>query len=231
MSKTILVVDDEKDIVDMLKYNLEKEGYSVLTAHNGKKALQLSHKNPDLILLDVMMPELNGIEVVKQLKKEKATESIPVIFLTAKGSESDEIVGLELGAEDYIVKPLAIGKILARIRAVFRRKEQGEIESTKASDFIRIGDLEINVLNYSVKIAEKEIAFPRREFETLVYLAKHRGVVLSRAKILDAVWGQNVYVVDRTIDVHVRKIREKLGRYAEYIETVKGVGYRFKVEG
>ncbi|HTP80924.1 MAG TPA: response regulator transcription factor [Bacteroidota bacterium] len=230
MSKTILVVDDEKDIVDMLKYNLEKEGYAVLTAYTGTRALELARKKPDLILLDIMMPEMDGLEVVRQLKKEKLTEIIPVLFLTAKGSETDEIVGLELGAEDYIVKPLAVGKILARVRSVFRRREQQAKAGAAPAEIIQVEDLEINVQNYSVMLSRKKIAFPRREFETLVYLARHRGMVLSREKILDAVWGQNVYVVDRTIDVHIRKIREKLGTYGTLIETVKGVGYRFKAD-
>ncbi|MGB2868043.1 MAG: response regulator transcription factor [Bacteroidota bacterium] len=230
MPKTILVVDDEKDIVDMLKYNLAKEGFSVLTAHNGKHALELAQKKPDLILLDIMMPEMDGLEVVRQLKRAKTTESIPVLFLTAKGSETDEIVGLELGAEDYVVKPISVGKILARVRAVLRRHEQHPGKETGDGEVIRIDDLEINVPNYSVKVATKELAFPRKEFETLVYLAKNRGRVISREALLNAVWGENVYVVDRTIDVHIRKIREKLGTHADWIETVKGVGYRFKAE-
>lgn len=230
MPKTILVVDDEKDIVDMLKYNLEKEGYSVLTAHNGKRAVEFARRRPDLIILDIMMPEMDGLEVVKLLKRDKTTESIPVLFLTAKGSEADEIVGLELGAEDYIVKPLSIGKILARVRAVFRRHEEHPGKDAGLDDIIRIEEIEINVPNYSVKVSKKELAFPRKEFETLVYLARHRGRVISRETLLNSIWGENVYVVDRTIDVHIRKIREKLGSYADFIETVKGVGYRFKSE-
>lgn len=227
MSKTILVVDDEKDIVDLLKYNLEKEGYSVLAANNGKKALEQAAKKPDLILLDIMMPEMNGYEVVKELRRNKKTESIPVVFLTAKGSETDEIVGLELGADDYIMKPISVGKILARVRTLFRR----ETKTTAAhDDIIKVDELEINVPNYSATLSHKEISFPRKEFETLVYLAKNRGRVITREGLLNAVWGENVYVVDRTIDVHIRKIREKLGKYADYIETVKGVGYRFKAK-
>jgi len=227
MPKTILVVDDEKDIVDLLKYNLEKEGYSVLTAGNGKKAMEQARKQPDLILLDIMMPEKSGYEVMKELRQDKKTESIPVVFLTAKGSETDEIVGLELGANDYIMKPISLGKILARIRSIFRHREQ-KTTSTDTREVITVEELEINVPNYTVKVADKEVALPRKEFETLVYLAKNRGRVITRESLLNAVWGENVYVVDRTIDVHIRKIREKLGKYADYIETVKGVGYRFK---
>jgi two-component system alkaline phosphatase synthesis response regulator PhoP len=226
-TKSILVVDDEKDIVDLLKYNLEKEGYTVLTAHNGKKALEQARKEPDLILLDIMMPEMSGYDVMKELRRDKRTEAIPVVFLTAKGSETDEIVGLELGAEDYIMKPISVGKILARVRSVFRRRQQTN-KLAEAGDVITLEDLEINIPNYSVKLAHKEISFPRKEFETLVYLLRNRGRVITRESLLNAVWGENVYVVDRTIDVHIRKIREKLGKYADYIETVKGVGYRFK---
>jgi two-component system alkaline phosphatase synthesis response regulator PhoP len=228
MPKKILVVDDEKDIVDLLKYNLQKEGYKVLTANNGKEALERVQQHPDLILLDIMMPVMDGLQTLKTLKQARETESIPIIFLTAKASETDEIVGLEVGADDYIVKPISIGKLLARIRSAFRRQQQRSQQLGPTPDVITIGEIEINVPNYSVTIARKDVAFPRKEFETLVYLAKNRGRVITRQSLLDAIWGQNVYVVDRTIDVHIRKIREKLGKHADNIETVKGVGYRFK---
>lgn len=229
MAKTILVVDDEKDIVEMLSYNLRKEGYDVLTSTNGREALvQAKTKHPNLILLDVMMPEIDGLQVMKELKRDKNTEFIPVLFLTAKGSETDEIVGLELGAEDYIVKPISIGKLLARVRATFRRYEQSTTTITTAAENILIGEVEINIPNYSVKIVGKEVVFVRKEFEILVYLAQNRGRVVSRESILNNVWGTKVYVVDRTVDVHIRKIREKLGAHAEMIETIKGVGYRLK---
>jgi len=228
--KKILVVDDEKDIVGMLKYNLEKEGYTVVTALNGRRALEQAQENkPDLILLDVMMPEMDGWEVCKQLMKDVKTSMIPVIFLTAKGSEVDEVVGLELGADDYIVKPISIRKLIARVKTVLRRKEGTETPAETASDVIQIEGMEINVPNYTVKIGNEEIFLPKKEFETLVYLARHRGRVISRDALLNAVWGENVVVVDRTVDVHIRKIREKLGEYGDYIETVKGVGYRFKL--
>ena len=228
MSRKILVVDDEKDIVEMLKYNLEKSGYSVMIAHHGKEALEKAQKHPDLILLDVMMPEMDGWEVCRQIKRDEKTSDIPVLFLTAKGGETDEVVGLELGADDYVVKPIALAKLLARIRSVLRRKESVEARPRDKASVIRIEGLEINALSYEVKVALKKIAFPKKEFETLHYLASHRGRVISREKLLNAIWGENVYVVDRTVDVHIRKIREKLGKYGEYIETVKGVGYRFR---
>jgi Response regulators consisting of a CheY-like receiver domain and a winged-helix DNA-binding domain len=228
MKKTILVVDDEKDIVDLLSYNLTKEGFSVITARNGRDALDRARQKPDLIILDVMMPEMNGLQVIQELKKEKSTASIPVILLTAKGSETDEIVGLEVGADDYIVKPVKIGKIVARVHAALRRKEQSAKEVMPQVDLIKIKELEINVSSYTAHLGKQKLVLPRKEFETLVYLIRNKGRVLSRESILNSVWGENVHVVDRTIDVHIRKIREKLGIYAEYIETVPGVGYRFK---
>lgn len=228
MKKTILVVDDEKDIVDLLSYNLNKEGLTVITARNGKEAIDKVRQKPDLIILDVMMPEMNGLQVIQELKKDKKTASIPVLLLTAKGSETDEIVGLEVGADDYIVKPVKIGKIVARVHAVLRRQEQAAQKSVPQMDIIAIKDLEINVSSYTAKIGKQKLVLPRKEFETLVYLIRNRGRVLSRESILNAVWGENIHVVDRTIDVHIRKIREKLGAYSDYVETVPGVGYRFK---
>lgn len=228
MPKTILVVDDEKDILEMLRYNLEKEGYRVLSATNGKRALEQAERKPDLILLDVMMPEMDGWEVLKTLKRSRETASIPVVFLTARDSETDEVVGLELGANDYIVKPISIKKLSARLRAAFRKQESPAHEERPEPNVIAIDAIEINIPNFTVKIAGKEVFFPKKEFETLVYLAKHRGRVISRENLLNAVWGENVHVVDRTVDVHIRKIREKLGKHDFYIQTVKGIGYRFK---
>jgi two-component system alkaline phosphatase synthesis response regulator PhoP len=225
--KTILVVDDEKDIIDLLKYNLQKEGYAVQTAQNGKRALEQAQKRPDLIVLDVMMPEMDGWEVCKELKRRDLTSSIPIIFLTAKGTEVDEVVGLELGADDYIVKPISIRKLVARIKTVLRRHEPVEAKTGRPPDLLRVEQLEINVQNYKVKLGKEEISFPKKEFETLVYLVRHRGSVVTREALLNAVWGEDVVVVERTVDVHIRKIREKLGKYGDYIETIKGVGYRF----
>ncbi len=227
MQKNILVVDDEKDIVEMLQYNLEKEGYKVFTARNGKQALEQVKRHVDLILLDIMMTEMNGLDVLRELKRVEKTKSIPVLFLTAKSSEIDEVIGLELGAEDYIVKPISIKKLIARVRTAMRRDKK-EDQAAEASSILRIEDLEINVPNYTVTLGAKALVFPKKEFETLVYLVRHRGRVISRDVLLNAVWGEGVFVVDRTVDVHIRKIREKLGKFAEMIETVKGVGYRFK---
>lgn len=227
MAKKILVVDDEKDIVDLLKYNLTKEGYQVLTAYDGERAIELSKHQPDLILLDVMLPEVDGFEVIKTIRKHKLTENLPVIFLTAKGSEVDEIVGLELGADDYIVKPISMPKLLARIKLVFKRHEEKRA-SVFAKKPLRIGAVEIDPVKHSVFINQKEIYFPKKEFEVLHYLVQHAGRVVNRETLLNAIWGSDVYVLERTVDVHIRKIREKLGKYGDYIETIKGVGYRLK---
>ncbi|MGD1045459.1 MAG: response regulator transcription factor [Bacteroidota bacterium] len=229
MKKTILVVDDEKDIVDLLSYNLSKEGFAVITARNGKEALEKVKHKPDLIILDLMMPEMSGLQVIQEVKKDKTVSSIPILILTAKGTEIDEIVGLEVGADDYIIKPVKIGKIIARVHAALRRQEHAIQKSLPQMDVIQIKDLEINVSSYTASIGKKKLALPRKEFETLVYLIRNKGRVLSRESILNAVWGENVHVVDRTVDVHIRKIREKLDSYADLIETVPGVGYRFKV--
>ena len=223
--KTILIVDDEKDIIELLSYNLAKEGYSVLTARNGRQALEMAKEGPDIIVLDIMMPEMTGLQVIRELKKEKSTASIPVLFLTAKGSETDEVVGLTVGADDYITKPVQMSVFVARVQAALRRQEQ---MAEPEFETMRFDDLEINISSFLVTLAGKTITLAKKEFELLVFLAKNRGRVLSREVILNAVWGADVHVVDRTIDVHIRKVREKLGKYADYIETVPGIGYRFR---
>lgn len=224
MQKSILIVDDEKDILELLKYNFQKEGYKVRVATNGEEALTEALHQPDLIILDIMLPELNGREVIKQLKNNPKTSQIPVIFLTAKGTEADEVLGLELGADDYIIKPISIPKLLARVRNVFRKHEA----KTTTENIISIGAIEISPLSHTVLVDKKEIFFPKKEFEVLLYLAKHVDQVVTREDLLNNIWGSDVHVVDRTVDVHIRKIREKLGKYSDYIDTIKGVGYRLK---
>lgn len=224
MSKTtILVVDDEQDILDLIEYNLKIEGFEVLKAENGQEGIQLvkDHK-PDLVLLDIMMPEMDGLEVCERLRRDETVSMIPIIFLTARDDEKTEVEGLNLGADDFITKPISTRKLLSRIKAVLRRYEEPEEET----HIIDVHDLRIDKDRYIVKRDEEEFQLPRKEFELLYYLAGRKGRVLSREKLLNKVWGDNVYVVDRTVDVHVRKIRERLGDH--YIETVKGVGYRFK---
>lgn len=230
MTKRILLVDDEQDILDLLKYNLEAEGYETLTAANGLQALELAQSAPDLIILDVMLPGKDGWEVIRQLRQTENTKHIPVIFLTAKGGEVDEVVGLELGADDYIIKPISIRKLLARVKNVLRKNTSAAAEAD-ANAILRFGEVEINPLNYSVKVAGKIVAFTKKEFEVLVYLAKRPGRVVTRDILLNEIWGDDVVVIDRTIDVHIRKIREKLGDDNMHaIETIKGVGYRLKAD-
>jgi two-component system alkaline phosphatase synthesis response regulator PhoP len=220
-------VDDEQDIVDVVKYNLQKEGYAVLTARNGKQALDQARHLPHLVLLDVMMPERDGLEVLRELKSSRQTAQIPVIFLTAKGADIDEVLGLELGADDYIVKPISIPKLMARIKAVLRKQEHRESPGS-APESIIAGVVEISPSQHRVRIQGKEVFFPKKEFEVLTYLASHPEQVINRETLLNAIWGSDVLVVDRTVDVHIRKIREKLGKHADQIETVKGIGYRMK---
>ena len=225
MQPTILVVDDEKDILDLLKYNLEKEGYAVITARNGKAALAAAGQRPDLYILDVMMPEMDGWEVCKALRRNPATSSIPVIFLTARDNEVDEVLGLELGADDYLTKPVRMRTLITRVKKALARPTVPVKES--APEVVEAGPLRIHVNNYVVEMDGKEMPFPKKEFEVLLFLVRHPDRVISRETLLNEVWGRNVYVVDRTVDVHIRKIREKLDSYATFIETVKGVGYRF----
>lgn len=230
MKAKILLADDEKDIVEFLEYNLVSEGFDVITAYDGKEAIEkLSHK-PDLIILDVMMPEFNGYEVCRHIRKIEQFSNTPVIFLTAKSSEADEIKGLELGADDFIGKPISPKKLVARVKANLRKSEMQTSEIPKAQNsLIKAGPLVIDREKYEVTLEGEQIVFPRKEFEILSYLASHPGKVFGREAILRDIWGHDVFVVDRTIDVHIRKIREKLSGYADMIETIKGVGYRFKI--
>jgi two-component system alkaline phosphatase synthesis response regulator PhoP len=228
VKKRILVVDDERDIVDLIRYNLTKEGYDVLVAYNGQEGLAKARPAPDLVVLDVMMPVMDGFEACRRLKGDPQTSGIPVVFLTAKGGEVDEVVGLELGADDYIQKPISPRKLVARVKAILRRHEAaGAAGAAPDSPVIRIDRLEINRANYTVHLGKREIFFPKKEFEILALLAANPGRVFSREALLNQIWGVDVHVVDRTVDVHIRKVREKLGADGDRIETVKGVGYRY----
>ncbi|MDZ7369810.1 MAG: response regulator transcription factor [candidate division KSB1 bacterium] len=227
MQKTILIVDDEKDIVDLLAYNLQAEGYAVSTAFDGEEAVKKAEsEKPDLILLDIMLPKKDGRQVLRELREKPSTSSIPVIFLTAKDSEIDEVIGLELGADDYVVKPIAIRKLLARIKKAFRKPASEETQNV-----LQFGDLIIDPAKYLVTAGGREITLTKKEFEILLYLAQRPKRVVSRRILLEDLWEDNVVVIDRTIDVHIRKIREKLGEpYLNHIETIKGVGYRFRAD-
>lgn len=233
MQKTILVVDDEQDIVDLISYNLSKEGYEVATASNGTDAVELAQRlRPDLVILDIMMPGLDGFEVCRTLRQDPSMQSTAIVFLTAKAGEIDQILGLELGADDYIQKPISPRVLLARVKTIFRRgSDRVRTETVAAPEVLRIGTIEVNRQNYTVKIDGKETFFPKKEFELLAFLASNRGKVFSREALLRRIWGESVYVIDRTVDVHVSKVREKLGKHGNRIETVKGAGYRFSEQG
>ena len=224
MSKqTILVVDDERDLLDLIEYNLKKEGFKVLKAENGEEGISKAKEHrPDLILLDIMMPKMDGLEAVEIMRKDDDLKKTPIIFLTARSDEKTEIDGLNKGGDDYITKPISTTKLVSRIKAVLRRFDDSEQTANK----LEAHDLEIDKDRYIVLQEGNEFRLPRKEFELLFFLASRKGKVLDRQTLLNKVWGDNIYVVDRTVDVHVRKIREKLGDH--YIETVKGVGYRFK---
>ena len=220
----ILLVDDEKDIVEFLQYNLESEGYEVIGAYDGEMALQKIKENPDLIVLDVMMPKMNGYDVCKEIRMDRTYSKIPIIFLTAKTSEFDELKGFEVGADDYLKKPISPKMLVARVKSKLKRIPKPDDSVQLVSSNINIGPLEINKDKFEVKIEGKVIILPKKEFAILYYLAKKPGKVFPRDRILNDVWGEDIYVIERTVDVHVRKIREKLGKHAELIETIKGVG-------
>jgi two-component system, OmpR family, alkaline phosphatase synthesis response regulator PhoP len=217
----ILIVDDDPDILEFLSYNLEKEGYRVFTASNGYEAIDISKKEvPHLIILDVMMPEMDGIETCSEIKKNEKLKNTIITFLTARSEDYSQVVGLEAGADDYIVKPIKPKVLLSRIKALLRRNRDTDMQNS-----IEIGDLIIDKEKYMIIKAGKEINLPRKEFELLNLLISKPGKVFTRENILDRIWGDDVIVGDRTIDVHIRKLREKIG--SVNIKTVKGIGYKF----
>ena len=221
----IIAVDDEEDILELLRYNLSKEGFSVLTVPSGEEALSLMRrKKPDLVLLDLMLAELDGLEVCREMKQEASPRSIPIIMLTAKGEESDIVAGLELGADDYVTKPFSPRELLARVRAIFRRIGARPETTDQA---LKIRELQLDPQRHAVHIGKMEIELTAGEFKILYLLAKHPGWVFPRSKIVDSVKGTDYPVTDRSVDVQVMGIRRKLAHCADYIQTVRGVGYRF----
>ena len=225
----ILVAEDEDSLATLLNYNLEKEGYAVAVAADGEDALMMiNEKLPDLILLDWMLPKVSGIEVCRRLRARTETRNIPIIMLTARGEETDRIRGLDTGADDYIVKPFSMSELSARIRAVLRRLRPG-----LAEDRVRIGDLVIDRVAHRVRRGGQEIHLGPTEFRLLDYLMQHPGRVFSREQLLDAVWGSDVYVEARTVDVHVGRLRKALNREAsaDPIRTVRSAGYSLDLEG
>ncbi len=220
----VLLVDDEPDILELLQYNLEKEGYSVRTALNGKKGVEEARAfQPDLVLLDIMMPEQDGVETCRQIREIPEMQNSYVIFLTARAEEYSEIAAFEVGADDYIIKPIKPRALMSRLSALFRR----ETKKNKTSNKVTIGDLVIDRTSYTVNVRQEQVILPKKEFELLFFLAQNPQKVFSRDDLLHNIWGTDVFVLARTVDVHIRKVREKIGE--GYITTVKGVGYKFEL--
>jgi two-component system alkaline phosphatase synthesis response regulator PhoP len=223
-SQKVLVVDDEVPILELLKYNLEKQGYEVRTATDGQIAVDTARKfHPDLVLLDVMMPRMDGVEACRQMRSIPELQNTFIVFLTARSEEYSEVAAFDVGADDYITKPIKPRALMSRITALFRRDSKKKGTATQ----IKVGDLVIDRTSYTIKLKGREINLPKKEFELLFFLAQSPNQVFSRDDLLQNIWGSDVYVLARTVDVHVRKVREKIGD--DYITTVKGVGYKFNL--
>jgi two-component system phosphate regulon response regulator PhoB len=225
MTTTILVVEDEEDLTTLLRYNLEAEGYRVLAAGGGEAAIELlQERPPDLVLLDWMLPEISGIELCRRLRARPETARIPIIMVTARGEEEERIRGLAVGADDYIVKPFSIPELLARIQALLRRSNPG-----LTSALLKVGDIELDRMAHRVRRASRELHLGPTEYRLLEYLMRYPGRVYTREQLLDGVWGNDVYVDERTVDVHVGRLRRAINRInqADPIRTVRGTGYAF----
>ena len=229
MATTVLIVDDEKDLVDLVRYHLEKEGFQCLQASDGLTALRLTQEQrPDLLVLDLMLPGLDGLEICRQLRRDPMTASLPIIMLTAKAAEVDRVVGLEIGADDYLVKPFSPRELVARVKAILRRLKASSSLPTQ-----RVGTLEVDEARHHVRVGGVPVLLTAKEFDLLRALMRVNGRVLSREQLLEAVWGypDASEVESRTVDVHIQRLRDKLTAEAGRIVTVKGVGYRFDAEG
>ena len=223
----ILLVDDDPDILELLEYNLAKENYVLAKAVNGQQALEIAKTfKPNLVILDVMMPILDGIETARQMKLMPELKSTIILFLTARGEEYTEIAAFEAGGTDYVVKPIKPRALVSRIKSMLNRESGGAAEN--AQEIIQIGDLIINRTQYSASFQGRLLVLPKKEFELLSFLARNPNKVFNRDELLEKVWGTDVYVVERTVDVHIRKLREKIPEY--YIKTLKGVGYLFSID-
>jgi DNA-binding response OmpR family regulator len=225
MAKTVLIIDDEPDLLKLLDYNLTRAGFLVLTARSGEDGLSLARKHAaDLVILDLMMPGLDGWEVCKKLRREAGTSSLPILMLTAKAEEGDRVLGLELGADDYVTKPFGIRELVARVRALLRRAEG----AAEAPEVVKAGPLVVDSGRRRVTAGDKPVELTATEFNLLRALAERRGRVLSRDELISLARGEDVTVIDRTVDVHVASLRRKLGSHGGLIETVRGAGYRLK---
>ena len=228
LKKKILIIEDEPDAAEFLKMHLEKNGYDVLCALDGKEGYRLARtRAPDLILLDLMLPEMNGLEICKTLKLNKKTHLTPIIMLTAKGTESDKVIGLELGADDYVTKPFSPRELMARVKAVLRRSQEKLSE-----EILRSGTIELDITKHELRLKGKPVEITAKEFELLGILMSSKGRVLTREVLLSKVWGyeNSVNIETRTVDMHIGQLRKKIGKEAERIVTVKSVGYRFDGE-
>ena len=224
-NEKILIVDDEEDVIELVRYNLNKYGYNIISAASGEEALtEAKTKTPDLIILDLMLPGIDGLEVCRQIKNDAKTESIPIIMLTAKGEEVDIVTGLEIGADDYVTKPFSPKVLVARVRRLLHRTISRDLERAP----IKHNDLSINPARREVLVKSKPISLTFTEFNILYALAKRPGLVFTRYQIIDAIHGDDYLVTDRAVDVQMVSLRKKLGSCGKYIETVRGVGYRFK---
>jgi len=219
----ILIVDDEADVLEFMRYNLKKEGFQVFIAPDGIEAIKIAKKEiPHLVVLDIMMPEMDGLQACKELRTIPSLQDTLITFLTARSEEFTQVMGLEIGADDYITKPVKPRLLISKVKSLLRRYSKQETE-----DVLMVSDLEINRDTFTIKRGTQIIELPRKEFKLIYLLASKPGKVFTREKILSEVWGTDVIVNDRTIDVHIRKLREKIGN--EYIKTIKGIGYKFEV--
>jgi two-component system, OmpR family, alkaline phosphatase synthesis response regulator PhoP len=217
----ILLVDDEPDILEFMDYNLKKEGYQVVTAKNGKEAIKLARQvHPDLVVLDIMMPEMDGMETCRQLREIEEFQKTLIVFLTARNEDYTQIAGFDVGADDYITKPIKPRVFLSRIKALLRR-----LLPEPNYETVTVGNIEVDREKYVVRRDGHDINLPRKEFELIALLASKPGKVFTRNEIMDTIWGSDIIVGDRTIDVHIRKLREKVGE--DFIKTIKGIGYKF----
>lgn len=229
MAQTILVVDDEEDLRKVLEFNLRNAGFETVVAATGKAALEAAEaSNPDLILLDVMLPDMQGTQVCQQLKTQESTRDIPVVMVTARGEEIDRVVGFELGVDDYIVKPFSVREVILRVRAILKRTQlEEEEEEEGANQRLAFGKIELDNVRHRVWFDAEEVKLTATEFRLLATFLSRRGRVQTRDVLLKDVWGADINVTPRTVDTHVKRLREKLGEGGGYIETVRGVGYRF----
>jgi len=225
--QNILVVDDEEDLCEILKFNLETEGYAVETANSAEEALELNIESYNLILLDVMMGEISGFAMAKRLKSNPSTKNIPIIFLTARDSENDTVTGFNLGADDYISKPFSIREVILRVRAVLNRTDVFREANAPMEETLSFQGLEMNLEKKTVRIDNEEIPFTKTEFELLHLLLREKGRVFSRQELIERIWPKDVLVLDRTVDVYITRVRKKIGRFSKCIATRLGFGYYF----